>query len=70
MCVHQKSCPVRNQRLVLRDPQSIGATRSARLLGRQLIEDGHITTPDLVHALELQSKMGMPNWAKYWWLRG
>ena len=46
-----------NQRLVLHDPQSIGATGSARLLGRQLIEDGHITTPDLVHAIELQSKM-------------
>tara|TARA_B110000977_G_scaffold6945_1_gene9654 strand:+ start:816 stop:1352 length:537 start_codon:yes stop_codon:yes gene_type:complete len=48
---------VSNQRLVLHDPQSIGATGSARLLGRQLIEDGHITTPDLVHAIELQSKM-------------
>ncbi len=46
-----------NQRLILFNPKSVKTTNTARLLGRQLIEDGHITTTDLVHALEQQSKM-------------
>ncbi|MDG1451023.1 MAG: glycosyltransferase [Ascidiaceihabitans sp.] len=46
-----------NQRLILFNPKSVKTTNTARLLGRQLIEEGHITTTDLVHALEQQSKM-------------
>ena len=46
-----------NQQLILFNPKSVKTTNPARLLGRQLIEDGHITTTDLVHALEQQSKM-------------
>ena len=46
-----------NQRLILFNPKNVKTTNTARLLGRQLIEDGHITTTDLVHALEQQSKM-------------
>ena len=46
-----------NQRLILFNPKSVKTTNAARLLGRQLIEEGHITTTDLVHALEQQSKM-------------
>jgi len=48
---------VSNQRLILFNPKSVKTTNTARLLGRQLIEEGHITTTDLVHALEQQSKM-------------
>jgi hypothetical protein len=48
---------VSNQQAILFNPKSIKITNPARLLGRQLIEDGHITTTDLVHALEQQSKM-------------
>lgn len=46
-----------NQRLILFNPKSVKTTNTARLLGRQLIEEGHITTTELVHALEQQSKM-------------
>ena len=46
-----------NQRLILFNPKSVKTTNAARLLGRQLIEEGHITTTELVHALEQQSKM-------------
>ena len=46
-----------NQQTILFNPKSVKITNPARLLGRQLIEDGHITTTDLVHALEQQSKM-------------
>ena len=46
-----------NQQVILFNPKSVKITNPARLLGRQLIEDGHITTTDLVHALEQQSKM-------------
>jgi cellulose synthase/poly-beta-1,6-N-acetylglucosamine synthase-like glycosyltransferase len=48
---------VSNQRLILFNPKSVKTTNAARLLGRQLIEEGHITTTELVHALEQQSKM-------------
>jgi hypothetical protein len=48
---------VSNQQAILFNPKSVKITNPARLLGRQLIEDGHITTTDLVHALEQQSKM-------------
>jgi len=48
---------VSNQRLILFNPKSVKTTNTARLLGCQLIEEGHITTTDLVHALEQQSKM-------------
>ena len=48
---------VSNQQTILFNPKSVKITNPARLLGRQLIEDGHITTTDLVHALEQQSKM-------------
>ena len=46
-----------NQQAILFNPKNVKITNSARLLGRQLIEDGHITTTDLVHGLEQQSKM-------------
>ena len=48
---------VSNQQAILFNPKSVKIANPARLLGRQLIEDGHITTTDLVHALEQQSKM-------------
>jgi len=48
---------VSNQQAILFNPKNVKITNSARLLGRQLIEDGHITTTDLVHGLEQQSKM-------------
>ena len=44
-------------RLLLSNPQSIAGPNPPRLLGRQLVEDGHITASDLVHALDLQSKI-------------
>lgn len=43
-------------RLLLSNPQSIARSTPPRLLGRQLIEDGHISARDLVHALDLQRK--------------
>ena len=46
-----------NQQAILFNPKNVKITNPARLLGRQLIEDGHITTTDLVHGLEQQSKM-------------
>jgi hypothetical protein len=45
------------QQAILFDPKNVKITNPERLLGRQLIEDGHITTTDLVHGLEQQSKM-------------
>ena len=48
---------VGNQQAILFNPKSVKITNPARLLGRQLIEDGHLTTTDLVHALEQQSKI-------------
>ena len=45
-----------NQQVILFNPKSVKIANPARLLVRQLIEDGHITTTDLVHALEQQSK--------------
>ena len=44
-------------RLLLSNPQSIAGPNPPRLLGRQLVEDGHISASDLVHALGLQSKV-------------
>lgn len=44
-------------RLLLSNPQSIAGPNPPRFLGRQLVEDGHITAIDLVHALDLQSKI-------------
>jgi hypothetical protein len=48
---------VSDPRLLLSNPQSIAGPNPPRLLGRQLVEDGHITASDLVHALDLQSKI-------------
>ena len=50
-------CPVSDPRLLLSNPQSIAGLNPPRLLGRQLVEDGHISASDLVHALDLQSKV-------------
>ena len=44
-------------RLLLSNPQSIAGPNSSRFLGRQLVDDGHISASDLVHALDLQSKV-------------
>ena len=48
---------VSNQQAILFNPKSVKIANPARLLGRQLIEDGHITTTNLVHVLEQKSKM-------------
>ena len=50
-------CPVSDPRLLLSNPQSIAGPNSSRFLGRQLVDDGHISASDLVHALDLQSKV-------------
>jgi cellulose synthase/poly-beta-1,6-N-acetylglucosamine synthase-like glycosyltransferase len=50
-------CPVSDPRLLLSNPQSIAGPNSSRFLGRQLVDDGHISACDLVHALDLQSKV-------------
>jgi cellulose synthase/poly-beta-1,6-N-acetylglucosamine synthase-like glycosyltransferase len=50
-------CPVSDPRLLLSNPQSIVGPNSSRFLGRQLVDDGHISASDLVHALDLQSKV-------------
>jgi cellulose synthase/poly-beta-1,6-N-acetylglucosamine synthase-like glycosyltransferase len=48
---------VSEPRLRLSDPQTVTGLFPPRLLGRQLVEDGHISASDLVQALELQSGM-------------
>jgi len=48
---------VSDPRLLLSNPQSIVGPNPPRFLGRQLVEDGQITAIDLVHALDLQSKI-------------
>ena len=44
-------------RLLLKAPTSVAGPHSARLLGRHLVDDGHISPSDLVYALDLQEKI-------------
>lgn len=44
-------------RLLLSEPQSVVGPKPARMLGRYLVDEGHITISDLLHALDLQAKI-------------
>lgn len=43
-----------NQRLFLSDPHSVAQPNAPRMLGRLLVDDGHISQHDLVLALDIQ----------------